>query len=200
MPGVEQAVYPFVIMYILYQIPPTLMEIFSYYTRGGCVKYEGPCDDSFNRTWFAQSDMNIYWKRFLDRPTSEAARAYYGWLDWQAAVMDCNILHFRRNVAKHDSEVSMLRPYLFGPFLFNWPRKQWLRGDDAASFDTLRHGGAGPVWGAASGEAQARSEFEAAEAKGYRKHYHYQIMRRLKREQEAKQLAAKQLAAKPSAQ
>ncbi len=190
MPGVEQMCYPFVILYVLFQIPPTLMEVFSYYTRGGCVKFEGMLDDTFNRLYFNTLDTQIYWKRFLDRPTSEASRAFYGWLDWSSGVADRNIVVWRRNLAKHSGEVSVFRPYMYGPFIFNWPKKMWLRGDDAASYDQRSFGGTGPVWGP-GGEDRARAEFEAAESKGFRKHYHYQIMRRIQREQMAKEASAK---------
>ena len=193
MAGFEQVCIPFAIVYLLYQIPPTLMEVFSYYTRGGMVKYEGSGDDTFNRMFFSMSDTRIYWKRFLDRPTSDGAKSFYAYLDWSSAIWDKNIYHWRRNMAKHTREVSPFRPYVVGPFIFNWPRKTWLRGDDAASMDLGLWTGAGPAWGVAESEDRARAEFDAAEAKGFRKHYHYQIIRRIQREQAAQE-ASKKLA------
>lgn len=62
--------------------------------------------------------------------------------------------------------------------MFNWPTKEWLRGDDAAHWKK-------PAWGV-GGEERGRAEYNAAKAKGYDKHYHYQMMRKIRREQALK--------------
>ena len=184
MAGWDQALMPAFVMYVILQIPPTLMEVFSYYSRGGLVHFENRFDDNYNPLFQAERDHYIYTKRFCDRPTSDAAKAFYAYLDWSSATWDKNHLIWRRNQAKHRGEVSMARPYLYGPFIFNWPRKEWLRGDDACAFG-------GPCWGH-GGEERAREEFAAAKEKGYTKAWHYQraTMRRIRKEQEAKAAAA----------
>lgn len=177
MAGWDNVAIPFFIVYVLYQIPPTLMEVFSYYSRGGLVKYDIHLDETFTPHIDQMRDNMVYMKRFLDRPTSEAAKAFYGYLDWSSGVFDKSILVWRRNLAKHTGEVSIARPYIYGPFVFNWPKKQWLRGDDAAAFNT-------PMWGD-GGEERGRTEFADAKAKGLDKYWHYQIMRRIRRDQAA---------------
>lgn len=179
MAGLDVAWIPFAVMYLLYLVPPTLMEVYSYYSRGGLVRFEDiKYDDSFMSLFQWSLDKDIYWKRFLDRPTSEAGKAYFSWLDWSGESYDRSIYMLRRNRAKHDKEVPWYRPYVYGPFVFNWPKKSWLRGDDAASMLM-------PAWGV-GGEERARAEFAEAKAKGYDKHYHYQIMRKIRREQALK--------------
>jgi len=178
MAGWDHVFVPFFLVYVLYQVPPTLMEIFSYYTRGGLVKYDIHYDETFTPHYDQMRDNMVYFKRFLDRPTSEAADAFYGYLDWSSAVYDKSLLIWRRNLAKHKGEFFFAKPYIYGPFLFNWPKKQWLRGDDAAAHKM-------PVWGE-GGEERARTEYNEAKAKGFDKHWHYQIMRKIRREQEAK--------------
>lgn len=176
MAGADVAWIPFAVMYLLYLIPPTLMEVYSYYTRGGLVRYEDlKYDDSFMSQFQWLNDKDIYFKRFVDRPTSEAGKAFFSWLDWSAESYDRSIYVLRRNRARADKEVSFWRPYVYGPFIFNWPKKEWLRGDDACAMRM-------PAWGV-GGEARAREEFAAAAAKGYDKNYHYQIMRKIRREQ-----------------
>lgn len=188
MAGWDQTVIPFFVFYLLLQIPPTLQEVFAYYARGGLVKYDITMDETFGPQYDQMRDNVIYLKRFCDRPTSEAAKAFYGYLDWSSAVWDKCIITWRRNLAKHAGEVSVLRPYVYGPFVFNWPRKQWLRGDDAAGYRM-------PAWGT-GGEERARKEFAEAQAKGYDKHWHYHIMRKIRREQEAKAAAEQALLSK----
>lgn len=182
MAGWDNAAIPFFVVYVLLQIPPTLQEVFCYYTRGGLVKYDISLDETFGPQVDQLRDNMVYFKRFLDRPVSEAAKAFYGYLDWSSSTYDKSILVWRRNLAKHTGEVSVARPYIYGPFVFNWPKKQWLRGDDAAAFKY-------PMWGG-GGEERARTEFQDAKAKGYDKFWHYSMMRRIRREQAAKEAAA----------
>lgn len=177
----EQMLMPFAVIYLLLQIPPTMQEIYCYYVRGGLVQFDVSMDDTFHQTYQSYTDWWVYMKRFLDRPQSEAARAYFAYLDWSAAAWDKSVYMYRRRLAQRDWEISRLWPYAYGPFIFNWKAahdKQWLRNDDAASFGT-------PMWGD-GGEARARAEYKAADEKGFKKHWHYQIRRRIAREQEAK--------------
>ncbi|CCW62773.1 unnamed protein product [Phytomonas sp. EM1] len=179
MAGFDVAWIPFAIMYLLYLIPPTMMEVYSYYSRGGLVRYEDvKYDDSFMSHLQFMFDSDIYMKRFLDRPTSEAGKAFFSWLDWSSETYDRSIYMKRRNFARRDKEVSYWKFYVYGPFIFNWPKRTWLRGDDAASL--LQ-----PAWGV-GGEERAREEYAKAKAKGFDKHYHYQIMRKIRREQALK--------------
>ncbi|XQJ29642.1 hypothetical protein NXY56_005701 [Leishmania guyanensis] len=179
MAGLDVAWIPFTVMYLLYLIPPTLMEVYSYYSRGGLVRYEDiKYDDSFCPQYQWNRDTEVYYKRFLDRPTSEASNAFFSWLDWSSESYDRTIYILRRNLAKQDGEVSVWWRYIYGPFIFNWPKKTWLRGDDAACRKM-------PVWGV-GGEGRARTEYEEAKAKGFNKNYHYQIMRKIRREQALK--------------
>lgn len=182
MAGWDNVAIPFFLVYVLYQIPPTLMEVFSYYTRGGLVKWDITLDETFTPQYDQMRDNMVYMKRFLDRPTSEAAKAFYGYLDWSSGMYDKSILMWRRNLAKHTGEVSMARPYIYGPFVFGWPKKQWLRGEDAACFQQ-------PMWGD-GGEERGRTEYSEAKGKGLDKYWHYQIMRRIRREQDAAARAA----------
>ncbi|TPP43628.1 hypothetical protein CGC20_33900 [Leishmania donovani] len=138
MAGLDVAWIPFTVMYLLYLIPPTLMEVYSYYSRGGLVRYEDlKYDDSFCPQYQWNRDTEVYYKRFLDRPTSEAGKAFFSWLDWSSESYDRTIYILRRNLAKQDGEVS-------------------------------------PWW-----------RYEA-KAKGFNKNYHYQIMRKIRREQALK--------------
>ncbi|CCW70604.1 unnamed protein product [Phytomonas sp. Hart1] len=179
MAGLDVAWIPFAIMYVLYLIPPTMMEVYSYYSRGGLARYEDiKYDDTFMSVFQQMFDHEIYLKRFLDRPTSEAGKAFFAWLDWSAEPYDRSRYMYRRNLARQDKEVSYWKWYVYGPFIFNWPKQTWLRGDDAAGF--LK-----PAWGV-GGEARGREEYAKAKAKGFDKHYHYQIMRRIRREQALK--------------
>mmetsp|Transcript_54116 Transcript_54116/g.62229 ORF Transcript_54116/g.62229 Transcript_54116/m.62229 type:complete len:192 (-) Transcript_54116:378-953(-) len=187
MAGWDNAVIPFFVVYILYQIPPTLHEVYAYYVRGGLVKFDIHMDETFTAQSDQQRDNTVYMKRFCDRPTSEAAKAFYGYLDWSSSVFDKSIMVGRRNLAKKEGEVWGIRPYIFGPFVFNWPKKQWLRGDDAAGMKA-------PMWGN-GGEERAREEFAAAKEKGFDVHWHYSMMRRIRRQQEAKKAAAAAAAA-----
>lgn len=183
MAGLDVVWIPFGVLYLLYLIPPSLMEIYCYYSRGGLVRYEDlKYDDSFTSNFQWQIDKDIYFKRFLDRPTSEASKAFFSWLDWSAESYDRSVYVHRRNLARGAGEVSRWKRYIYGPFIFNWPKKQWLRGDDAAGM--LR-----PAWGV-GGEERGRKEFGEAAAKGYDRHYHYQIMRKIRREQALKEKMA----------
>lgn len=177
MAGLDVAWIPFGVMYLLYLLPPTMMEIYSYYTRGGLVRFEEmKYDDTFMKDFVWYNDRQIYGKRFLDRPKSEAARAFYGYLDWSAEAYDKSTYIYRRNCARRDGEVSYwFKFYIYGPFVFNWPKKLWLRGDDAASWLM-------PAWGD-GGEERGRAEYADAKSRGLNKHYHYQIMRRIRRTQ-----------------
>lgn len=176
MAGYDVVWMPFAVMYVLYMIPPTLMEVYAYYSRGGMVYYEDfKYDDTFTKSFIWAHDAEIYFKRFLDRPKSEASKAFYSWLDWSGMPYDHSLYILRRNHARGDKEVGFWKWYIYGPYMFNWPRKQWLRGDDAAGW--LK-----PAWGD-GGEERARAEFAEAEAKGYKKNWHYQIMRKIRREQ-----------------
>lgn len=179
MAGLDVAWLPFTVMYLLYMIPPTLMEVYSYYSRGGLVRFEDiKYDDTFAPQFIWTNDMHIYMKRFLDRPESEAGKAFFSWLDWSAESYDRTLYIWRRNCAKRDGEATYWRWYVYGPFVFNWPKKTWLRGDDAAFLKR-------PAWGV-GGEERGRKEYEEAKAKCLNKNYHYQIMRRVRREQALK--------------
>ena len=137
------------VCYMILQVIPTLMELFNYYCRGGLVTYDVHLDDTFAQFYQAQPDFYIYMKRFLDRPTSDAAKAYYSYLDWSGVPWDKNIYLHRRQCAKHVREVKRYKPYVYGPFIFNWKPahdKQWLRGEDAAGYKM-------PMWGAGRGGA-----------------------------------------------
>ncbi|EAN96877.1 hypothetical protein C3747_55g132 [Trypanosoma cruzi] len=179
MTGMDTAWIPFAVLYILYQIPPTMMEVYSYYSRGGLVGIEDiKYDDTFTFHFQWLHDKDIYLKRYCDRPISEAGKAFFSWLDWSAEAYDRSIYVMRRNHARRDGEVSMWKRYIYGPFVFNWPKKQWLRGDDSCGMRM-------PAWGV-GGEARARQEYAAAKAKGFDKNWHYQIMRKIRREQARK--------------
>lgn len=176
MAGLDVAWIPFSVLYLLYLIPPSVLEVWCYYSRGGLVRYEDlKYDDSFMNNFIYQNDKNIYFKRFCDRPKSDAGKAFFSWLDWSGETYDRCIYIHRRNLARGDHEVSPWWPQLYGPFVFNFPKKVWLRGDDACGMRT-------PAWGV-GGEERAKKEFAAAAAKGFDKHYHYQIMRQIRREQ-----------------
>eukprot|EP00759_Apiculatamorpha_spiralis_P012453 PhF_6_TR19490/c0_g1_i1/m.28470 len=182
MGGLEHIALPMVVLWLIIQIPPTLLELFCYYFRGGLVTYDFHRDDSWNANQLAHADFYVYAKRFCDRPTSTAAKAFYGYLDWSSSAWDKSMYVFRRNLAKHNREVSKWQFYVYGPFIFNWKpahNKQWFRGDDAAGFYM-------PVWGN-GGEARAREEFAAAKAKGYDLSWHYQQTRRIEKEKAASQ-------------
>jgi len=177
---------PFFIVWVLFQLPPTIMEVYTYYLRGGLVRWDKveKTDQGYpGGTGVAfYIDMNVYWKRYVDRPTSEAAKAFYSYLDWSGESYDKSILIYRKNMAKANKEVGFWRQYVYGPFIFNWPtNRQWLRGDDAASMPA--------AWGV-GGEARAREEWQAAKDKGFDKAYHYQIMRKIKRERAVAEAAA----------
>ncbi|RNF13657.1 uncharacterized protein Tco025E_06103 [Trypanosoma conorhini] len=179
MTGLDTVWIPFAVMYLLYQIPPTMMEVYSYYSRGGLVSIEDiKYDDTFMCHFQWLNDKDIYFKRYCDRPKSEAGKAFFSWLDWSAESYDRSIYVQRRNHARRDGEVSIFKRYVYGPFVFNWPKKQWLRDDDGCGMRM-------PAWGV-GGEARAREEYAAAKAKGFDKHWHYQIMRKIRREQARK--------------
>ena len=153
MPYLDHVILPVAIMYLLFQIPPTLFEVYAYYMRGGLVEFDISMDGTFHQDYSAWLDWHIYIKRFLDRPNSDAAKAFYAFLDWSACAWDRSVFINRRFLAKRDREVSKLKPYLYEPFIFNWKgahNKQWLRGDDAAGFLM-------PAWGP-GGEARAKAE------------------------------------------
>lgn len=189
MTGFDVAWIPFGILYLLYLIPPTLMEVYSYYSRGGLIRFEDvKYDDTYMNHFVWTNNTYIYWKRFLDRPTSDAGKAFFSWLDWSGECYDRSVYVLRRNLAREDNEVSFLKPYVYGPFVFNWPKKMWLRGDDAAGMIM-------PAWGE-GGEERGRAEFAEAKGKGFDKHYHYQIMRRIRREQALKAAQAEQAGGK----
>ncbi|EPY30418.1 hypothetical protein STCU_00450 [Strigomonas culicis] len=177
MGGLDIAWIPFTIMYLLYLIPPTLMEVYCYYSRGGLTKFEDvKYDDTFMQMFQWNIDRHTYMKRFLDRPESEAGKAFFSWLDWSAETYDRSTYLYRRNMARGEGEVNWwTKWYVYGPFVFNWPKRTWLRGDDAASMLM-------PAWGV-GGEERGRKEYAEAKAKGYDKWYHYQIMRKIRREQ-----------------
>ncbi|EPY43366.1 hypothetical protein AGDE_00555 [Angomonas deanei] len=180
MAGLDTAWIPFAILYILYLVPPTLMEVYCYYSRGGLTKFEDTkYDDTFVQQFQWDNDRHVYMKRFLERPTSEAGKAFFSWLDWSAETYDRSTYVYRRNMSRGEGEVNYWwKWYIYGPFVFNWPKKVWLRGDDAASM--IR-----PAWGV-GGEERGRREYAEAKAKGYDRHYHYQIMRKIRREQALK--------------
>ena len=98
MAGQEHSVIPFVVMYLLFQIPPTILELVAYYGRGGLVPFDTTLDDTFHQTYQMYDDWHIYLKRFADRPQSEASRSYYAYLDWSAAAWDKSIYIHRRNL------------------------------------------------------------------------------------------------------
>jgi hypothetical protein len=176
MGGLDHCAGPFLVMLVVSQIPPTLMEILRYYIGGGLVEFEHKQDETFNKFWSSHNDWWIYYKRFLDRPKSDGAKAYFAWLDWSASTWDKSIYIHRRQLAKRDREVNRLRPYVYGPYIFNWKAahdKQWLRGDDAAGYGF-------PCWGI-GGEERARKEFEEAKAKGYKYYWHHQVKHKLDR-------------------
>jgi hypothetical protein len=181
MTGFDHFFLPVGIMYLLLQIPPTMNEILTYFLRGGLVMFDCTRDDTFHYYYQSYTDWYCYLKRFCDRPKSDGANAYFAYLDWSAAAWDKSIYVYRRSLAKRDWEVNRFRPYVYGPFLFNWKaahNKQWLRGDDAGGMII-------PMWGV-GGEERARGEFAIAEEKGFRKHWHYQIMKKINKEQAAK--------------
>ena len=182
MGGLEHVALPLVVLWLIIQIPPTLMELFCYYTRGGLVCMDYHKDDGWTPNYNSATDWYIYLKRFCDRPTSQGAKAYYGFLDWSSSTWDKSIYMFRRNMAKHYGEVSKAYLYVYGPFVFNWKaahNKQWGRGDDAAGMKY-------PMWGD-GGEFRAREEFAAAKDKGYDLSWHYSHMKRLDRQRLEKQ-------------
>jgi hypothetical protein len=187
MGGWDHLLAPVVVCYILLNLPATLYEIEAYYRRGGQVMFDCMRDDTWNKVLISYSDFWIYFKRYLDRPKSEAGKAYYAYLDWSAAAMDKNIYMYRRRCAKWAREQSRWKIMIYGPFRFNWKdahNKMWLRGDDAA---TLRF----PLWGE-GGEERAREEYSKAKEAGYGKYWHYQkkVLRKIRAEQEAKRVAA----------
>ena len=187
MGGWDNVAHPFLVCVLLWQIPPTIAEVSWYYLRGGLVPHDEAQRNEHLEHVMTQMyrDYTIYLKRFLDRPKSEASRAFYAYLDWSGTHWDKSIYMHRRNLAKRDGEISRSWRYIYGPFLFNWKaahNKQWARGDDAAAMMK-------PYWGN-GGEDRARGEFAEASDKCLNKHWHYQIMKKVKKEQAAKQAAA----------
>lgn len=174
MPGWDHFFAPCVVMYALLTLPGTLMEVFCYYTRGGLVGHDVSMDESFNPMQEAAHDNMIYRKRFCDRPESEAAKAFYAYLDWSCGTMDKSIVQHRRNLARGEGDQMRHAPMFSGPFIFNHPKKQWMRGDDAAAFRT-------PHWGH-GGEERAREEYQAAKDKGFDRYWHYKVLRKIRRE------------------
>eukprot|EP00760_Papus_ankaliazontas_P006862 PhM_4_TR13199/c0_g1_i1/m.24856 len=192
MGGLEQIALPFVVLWLVIQIPPTMMELYCYYVRGGLVALDFTKEDGWQANYMANTDWYVYLKRFCDRPTSKAAKAYYGYLDWSSAAWDKSVYIARRNLAKHYGEVPAWWPYVYGPFIFNWRaahNKQWVRGDDAAGMKM-------PMWGD-GGEARARHEYLEAKEKGYDLSWRYEKkhMRRLAKEHAEKEAAAQAAAA-----
>jgi len=180
---------PIVVCYILLNLPATLHEVEAYYRRGGQVMFDCARDDTWNKVLLGYTDFWIYLKRYLDRPKTEAAKAYYAYLDWSAAPWDKNIYCYRRRMAKFNGEQSRYKIMIYGPFRFNWKdahNKLWLRGDDAAALQF-------PLWGD-GGEERARKEYAQAKEDGYDKYWHYQkrVLRKIRAEQEAKRRAKQQ--------
>jgi hypothetical protein len=186
MGGFEHLMAPIVVCYILLNLPATLLEVEAYYRRGGQVMFDCSRDDTWNKILLSYTDFWVYLKRYLDRPKTEAAKAYYAYLDWSAGPWDKNIYMYRRRMAKYNYEQSRYKIMIYGPFRFNWKdahNKLWLRGDDAACLRV-------PVWGD-GGEARARQEFAEARENGYEKFWHYQkrVLRKIKEQQEEKKKA-----------
>lgn len=177
MGGWDQILLPASVLYLILTIPPTVMEVFCYYTRGGLVQFETMRDETHQTFHEAARESMIYRKRFCDRPESEAAKAFYAYLDWSSGTQDKSIVFHRRQFAKSVGDQRWWALTLGGPFVFNYPKKQWLRGDDAAALQA-------PQWGA-GGEARARQEFQEATDKGFNRYWHYKILRRIRREKEA---------------
>lgn len=191
MGGLDHFMAPIVVCYILLNLPATLFEIDAYYRRGGQVMFNCQRDDSWNKVLISYTDFWIYFKRYLDRPKTDAAKAYYAWLDWSAAPMDKSVYMYRRRLAKGNREQFKYKMMIYGPWRFNWKdahNKVWLRGDDAAC---LRF----PLWGD-GGEERARTEYAKAKDDGYGKYWHYQkhVLRKIRAEQ-AKKREAKAAAA-----
>lgn len=186
MGGWDHLLAPIGICYILLNIPPTIFEIDAYYRRGGQVMFDVHTDDTWDKNLKSMVDFWVYYKRYLDRPKTEAAKAYYAYLDWSAAPWDKQIYIYRRRVAYAKGELPWWRPVIYGPFRYNWKEahnKQWLRGNDAA--------GAGiPVWGEA-GEERGRTDFKTAEENCYRYFWPYQwsVQKKIKKQQAAKAAA-----------
>lgn len=175
MAGWDHLILPTVVCYILINIPPVMFELYSYYVRGGCVVFDMSTDDTQHPQYTCNTDWWVYYKRFLDRPKSIAARAYFSYLDWSAASWDKSIYIHRRQMAKKNNEVSKWKIHIYGPFKFNWKQahdKQWLRGDDAAAYQY-------PAWGN-GGEQRARKEFAVAKSKGFDMYWHYQYFKNRK--------------------
>lgn len=186
MGGFEHLMAPVTLCYILLNLPATLYEIEAYYRRGGQVMFDCQRDDSWNKVQISYSDFWIYFKRYLDRPKTEAAKAYYAYLDWSAGPLDKQIYVYRRRMAKFAREQSRWKIMIYGPFRFNWKdahNRMWLRGDDAACLKF-------PLWGD-GGEERARTEFAKAREQGYDKYWHYQkkVLRKIRAHQEAKKKA-----------
>lgn len=184
MAGLDHLFAPLFICYLLLQIPPTLMEVYCYYVRGGLIAFDCHMDETWNANNLMYTDWYIYYKRFCDRPKSDAAKAFYSYLDWSAAAWDKSVYLFRRNKAKEAREVSPWKVDIYGPFRFNWKAahdKQWARHNDAAAFGF-------PFWGS-GGEERARAEYEKAKADSYKHWWHYQTPKKIKAEQEARKAA-----------
>jgi len=190
MGGVEHLLLPCMIGYLLFNIPPTLWEIYTYYLRGGLVIYDCHRDDTFMSHLTCYTDWWVYFKRFCDRPPGEASKAYFAWLDWSAPVWDKSIYIHRRQMAQSTGEYHKRRIWFYGPFRFNWWRAHstpWNRGDDAASYKF-------PMWGD-NGEQRARTEFAAAKDKCLDKYwfYHRKGMKQVAKDQQAKAAAQQTL-------
>ena len=182
----EHAFIPFFIIYVLYQVPPTMQEILCYYSRGGLVRDEADKEDQTTRAfWSHRADLWVYAKRFLDRPTSEAAKAFFGFLDWSAVPYDRAVAIERCNFAKRDRDVPRYKIWIFGPFVFNRPSLKWYSGDDAAALGF-------PLWGT-GGEARAREEYQIAKEKGFNRYWHYSIMKKIRRDQQARGTVLREL-------
>jgi hypothetical protein len=181
MGGFDHLLAPFLVVYLLANIPPTLLEILAYYQRGGLCIWDFHADATWHPYYTAYTDWWIYFKRYCDRPNTEAAKAFYAYLDWSAAAWDKSIYMHRRTMAKGAGETHKWRVDIYGPFRFNWKQahnKQWLRGDDAAGYKF-------PIWGD-GGEERARTEYTAAKEQCFDHYWHYQIPKKVKKAQLAK--------------
>jgi len=196
MGGWDHFMAPIVVCYIVMNLPATLYEIDAYYKRGGQVMFDISKDDTWNKVLLSYTDFWIYLKRYLDRPKTEAAKAYYAYLDWSAAAWDKSIYMYRRRMAKANGEQFKYKIMIYGPWRFNWKEahnKRWLRGDDAAFLPF-------PVWGE-GGEERARADWDKAKEEGYRKYWHYQkrVLRKIRAEQEERRKAREAGASPPTA-
>lgn len=178
MGSIDHLIVPVALCYVLMNIPPMLWEIYAYYLRGGLVMHDIHFDDTWHPYYQAHTDWWVWFKRYVDRPNTEAAKAYYAYLDWSAGAWDKSVYIHRRLMAKGAGEYNKWRIWIYGPFRFGWRNahnKQWMRGDDAAGYKM-------PMWGD-GGEERAREEYQAAKDKGYDEYWHYhRLYKQMKRE------------------